>query len=224
MTAACMLLLSLLLQITAAAAQQSQLQQGIAEKVLRFHVLANSDSEEDQRVKLLVRDGVLAYLLEQTEAEEAASVTGTTEVLSAAGRVERKEFTERTAEVEEKEKLRAYIRTHLPELTDVANQVLISENADYRAEAVLEPCYFPERTYGACTFPAGWYEALRIRLGEAKGHNWWCVLFPRLCFADCMNAVVEEEQLQQLEEVLTVEEYDCLLQDPGQWRFTFRWF
>ena len=106
----------------------------------------------------------------------------------------------------------------------MANRVLASEGADYRAVAALETCYFPDRTYGACTFPAGYYEALRIRLGEARGHNWWCVLYPRLCFTDCLHAVVEEEQLEQLEEVLTAEEYDTLLQEPGRWKVAFRWF
>lgn len=184
---------SLVLNIVVFAAHRSVLQQGIAESVLRFHVLANSDSEEDQKVKYMVRDQVLSWLSEQ---------------MGECGKEEEMEF----------------LSGHLTEIEQVADQVLVENGFSYRSEARLEDCYFPERTYGDCTFPAGWYEALRICLGEAKGHNWWCVLYPRLCFSDCLHAVVEEDQMEELEKVLTVEEYESLLGDPKQWRFSFRWF
>lgn len=184
---------SLFLNLAVSAAHHSVLQRGIAESVLRFHVLANSDSEADQDVKYMVRDEVLSWLSEQ---------------LGECGREEEMEF----------------LSGHLEEIEAVADQVLEQQGFTYRAEAKLEDCYFPERTYGDCTFPAGWYEALRICLGEARGQNWWCVLYPRLCFSDCLHAVVEEDQLQQLEEVLTAEEYESLLRDPKQWKFSFRWF
>ncbi len=221
-TAVCMILISVLLHLSVAAARQSLLQHGIADEVLRFHVLANSDSEEDQRIKLCVRDAVLEYLSKHMQGSEEAAGTGS--VYADRARAEdQMQFIEES-QIAGKTRLKQYLTTHLPELTDVANRVLASEGADYRAVAALETCYFPDRTYGACTFPAGYYEALRIRLGEARGHNWWCVLYPRLCFTDCLHAVVEEEQLEQLEEVLTVEEYDTLLQEPGRWKVAFRWF
>lgn len=217
-----MILISVLLHLSVAAARQSLLQHGIADEVLRFHVLANSDSEEDQRIKLCVRDAVLEYLSKHMQGSEEAAGTGS--VYADRARAEdQMQFIEES-QIAGKTRLKQYLTTHLPELTDVANRVLASEGADYRAVAALETCYFPDRTYGACTFPAGYYEALRIRLGEARGHNWWCVLYPRLCFTDCLHAVVEEEQLEQLEEVLTVEEYDTLLQEPGRWKVAFRWF
>ena len=68
-------------------------------------------------------------------------------------------------------------------------------------------CYFPDRTYGDVTFPAGNYKTLRIELGDAAGHNWWCVLYPNLCFLDTTNAVLPEKGKQQLKKVLTEEEY-----------------
>lgn len=239
MTTVCMILISVLLHLSVAAARQSLLQHGIADEVLRFHVLANSDSEEDQRIKLCVRDAVLEYLSEHMQGTEetagnrsgyagkdAVGETAAETGSACADRAQAKDemqFAEKS-QITEKTLLKQYLTTHLPELTDVANCMLASEGADYRAVAALETCYFPDRTYGACTFPAGYYEALRIRLGEARGHNWWCVLYPRLCFTDCLHAVVEEEQLEQLEEVLTVEEYDTLLQEPGRWKVAFRWF
>ena len=131
---------------------------------------------------------------------------------------------EETAENGEwkREEILQFLKSHLPEIEAVANQTLVGRHQSYRATAAIETVYFPERTYGTCTFPAGWYEALRIRLGEAKGHNWWCVLYPRLCFTDCLHAVVEEGEQQELKEVLTEEEYETLLHEPGRWKIGLR--
>lgn len=73
--------------------------------------------------------------------------------------------------------------------------------------AAVTTCWFPDKTYGDVTFPAGNYEALRIEIGSAKGHNWWCVLYPSLCFRDAANAVVPNEGKEKLKHVLTEEEY-----------------
>ena len=81
------------------------------------------------------------------------------------------------------------------------------ENYDYPVTAAVTTCWFPDKTYGDVTFPAGNYEALRIEIGSAKGHNWWCVLYPSLCFRDAANAVVPNEGKEKLKHVLTEEEY-----------------
>ena len=188
---------ALILNYSAAAAHRMLMQQGIAEEVIRFHVLANSDDETDQQVKLKVRDAVLLWIEESWD-------WGQTE----AGR----------------EKAKKYISSHLDEIEAVADEVLKDVGVSYRASASVEQCYFPDRTYGDCTFPAGWYEALRIRLGEAKGHNWWCVLYPDLCYSDCLKAVSEEGKKEKLKEVLSVQEYEYLLDHPKKWRISFRWF
>lgn len=201
-------ILSLLLRFSVAAAHQTLLQQGIADEVLRFHVLANSDSEEDQRVKYLVRDEVLDWLQDAMGEENSGTDADSSGISSDGGRRQTLDF----------------LAGHLEELEKMADQVLLREGAAYHAEAVIETCWFPDRTYGACTFPAGYYEALRLKLGEAQGQNWWCVLYPRLCFQDCVHAVVEEEQMVQLEGVLTEEEYDALLKEPSGWKIAFRWF
>ena len=70
--------------------------------------------------------------------------------------------------------------------------------------------HFPMKTYGDCTFPAGTYEALRVCIGKAKGRNWWCVLYPGLCFADSVNVIVPDEKKQELKNILTEEEYESL--------------
>lgn len=180
--------------------ENAHLQESYAKEVVRFHVLANSDSEEDQRVKYLVRDEVLAWLEEAMDTDANGNTANS------------REYT------------LTFLESHLTDLEQVADQVLEREGASYQSEAAVESCWFPERTYGACTFPAGFYKALRLKLGEAEGKNWWCVLYPRLCFQDCVHAVVEEDQMEQLEEVLTAEEYEMLLEEPSGWKIAFRWF
>lgn len=178
-------------------ARAAALQRSISNEVLRFHVLANSDGEEDQQVKLKVRDGVLEWLetqLTETEQKDLKQMERKIEIL-------------------------------LPEIEEKAEMILAEQGFAYGAEAKLEWVSFPERTYGDCTFPAGKYKALRILLGEAKGRNWWCVLFPRLCFLDCVHAVLPEESQEQLQGVLTEEEYESLF-DPAkdEYKITFRYF
>lgn len=208
--------LLMLLYMSTKSAEDSFLQQGIASEVLRFHVLANSDDEIDQKVKYCVRDAVLEWINKKTEQEIIA-----TDKLANYNAVK---ICSGESEIKEKSEMMYWIQGHLKEIEQISDQILREQRIEYQADAELVCTYFPERTYGECTFPAGWYEALRIRLGEAKGKNWWCVLYPRLCFQDCLHAVVEEEKLKNLKEILTVEEYESLMKKPQKWKLTFRWF
>lgn len=205
----------LLLYMSVHAGERALMQQKIASEVLRFHVLANSDSEEDQAVKYQVRDAVLAWLEEELQIIEEKQEAEFLEKRSDEGR---------SGVLDGREETMKLLQGRLAELEAVADDVLEEAGMAYCASAEVTRCYFPDRTYGSCTFAAGWYDALRIRLGEAKGQNWWCVLYPRLCFQDCLHAVVEEDQLQELQEVLTVEEYESLLVQPQKWKLAFRWF
>ena len=92
----------------------------------------------------------------------------------------------------------------------VAEQEIQKQGYTYPVSVNLEKCYFPMKTYGDCTFPAGTYEALRVCIGKAKGRNWWCVLYPGLCFADSVNVIVPDEKKQELKNILTEEEYESL--------------
>lgn len=175
----------------AVAAETSKLQKEMAKEVFRFHVLANSDSEEDQRVKLNVRDAVLAYMKENL------------------------------GHVDSQEETKEWVRSHLDELEAEADRILEEENCDYRAQAEVTVCDFPEKRYGDVTFPAGKYEALRIRLGKADGHNWWCVLYPNLCFIDTACTAVSEEGKEELRGVFTEEEYELVTTSAD---FKIRWF
>lgn len=128
-----------------------QTQDQLADKVVRLHVLANSDSEEDQALKLRVRDRVL----------ERAT-----------------ELLEQSADRQEAE---ALLRGNLLELEDLAAEEIAAAGYDYPVTAELTDTTFPTREYDGFTLPAGEYLALRIVIGEGAGQNWWCVVFPPLC-------------------------------------------
>ena len=125
----------------------------LADRVVRLHVLANSDSEEDQALKLLVRDAVL---------ERA------TEIL------------EQSADRQEAESL---LRENLPELETIGEETVRANGYSYDVAAELEDTSFPTKDYDGFSLPAGEYLALRILIGAGAGQNWWCVVFPPLCTA-----------------------------------------
>ncbi len=160
--------------------RQQSLQQGIAEKILRFHVLAASDTKEDQELKLKVRDAVGVYM------------------------------EEKLADALNKSESEELVRLHLGEIEAVAEQTIKEAGYDYPVTASLAYVEFPEKTYGAYVFPAGTYEALEVVIGEGKGHNWWCVMYPNLCFSGSVYEVVDEEAEERLREVLSTEEYEAV--------------
>ena len=170
---------------------QADMQKSLAEEVLRFHVLANSDSEEDQALKMKVKEEILSYLEENMPEQ---------------------------ADIEE---TRNWIREHMDELEETGKNVVQKEGYAYTVSAAVTTCWFPEKTYGDITFPQGNYKALRIEIGEAEGENWWCVLYPGLCFLNAVNAVVPEEGKQKLRGVLTEEEYAHILAEKD---IEIRWY
>ncbi|MFZ5975258.1 MAG: stage II sporulation protein R [Bacillota bacterium] len=126
----------------------------LAKDVLRLHILANSNTDKDQRIKLCVRDRVLEYIEQNAgDAQSKAEVT-------------------------------AWVQEHLKDIEAVAAREVHAQGKDYGASAEIGTFSFPEKIYGEKVYPAGMYNALRVNLGAAKGHNWWCVIFPPLCLAD----------------------------------------
>lgn len=126
-------------------------QQQLSDKVLRLHVLANSDSEADQAMKRKVRDSVL---------ETASAIL---------------------ADCPDRETAEQRLSAALPEIEDAARARIAAEGGKQTVTAELRPTVFPTREYEDFTLPAGEYLALRVVLGEGEGHNWWCVVFPPLC-------------------------------------------
>ena len=170
-------------------AREQRMQREIAQEILRFHVLANSDSREDQEEKLEVRDAVVRKL---------------------------QPLLEKSSSREETEKI---VMQQMDMITETASTVVNPR----KVRVSLTRDWFPEKTYGDCTFPSGEYRALRIEIGEAKGQNWWCVLYPGLCFTDTVHGVVTEEGKEKLEGLLEEETYDFILH-PHKIKIRFRWF
>lgn len=109
------------------------------------------------------------------------------------------------------------IRKNLPDIRKEATRMAAPEPVT----VTLQKEWFPEKTYGTCTFPEGIYDALRVDIGQAKGHNWWCVLYPSLCFADALESSMTEEGEEKLQQVLDEDAYDLLLH-PQKLKIRFR--
>lgn len=109
------------------------------------------------------------------------------------------------------------IQKYLPELTRKASRLA----APFPVTVTLRKEWFPEKTYGTCTLPEGSYQALRIDIGKARGHNWWCVLYPKLCFQDALDPVMSQEGEEKLQQVLDEDAYDLLLH-PQKLKIRFR--
>lgn len=173
------------------------LQESIASKILRFHVIANSDSEEDQALKLEIKDVVIAYMKEILA--DAKSIEDT----------------------------RAIISAHTAQIQQIAQAHAQAKGYNYPVDVFIERRYFPVKSYGSYTFPAGEYEAVCVELGTHSGKNWWCVMYPSLCFVDAVHAAVPEETDQELRRILTAEEYQAVSQGEVKVKFTFKfldWF
>ena len=148
--------------------------------VFRLHVLANSNSEEDQNLKLKVRDSLLNYMnglcSNCSTKQEAISIAN-----------EHKDYFQKIAE-----------------------QTIKENGYDYTAKINIDNFYFPTKNYGDISLPAGYYDALRVEIGEAKGKNWWCVMFPSLCFIDVSSGVVDDNAKENLQDNLQKESYDII--------------
>ena len=157
--------------------RQARLHQTISDKVLRFHVLANSDSEADQTLKLAVRDRVL------------------------------QEYGDLLVACTSKEETLAALKNAQQEISETAEAEVLAQGYAYPVRVSLVREEFPFKKYGDLIFPAGVYDALRIEIGEAKGKNWWCVLYPQMCYVDAAWGYSTEESHVRLQNTLTKEEF-----------------
>ena len=175
----CALTLTFLLccSVYATKVYSEHIQNGIAQKVIRFHVLANSDTESDQNLKLAVRDAILQQLGEELE------------------------------NCHNKEQTKQYLKNNMDRIKNIALQEIAIQGYDYDVNVSLENTVFPLKKYGELTFPAGMYEALRVEIGKAKGKNWWCVVYHPLCYVDVACSEITEESKIRLQGSLTEEEF-----------------
>ncbi len=172
-------------------AREARVQESLAKEVFRFHVIANSDSEQDQALKMKVKEKVIAYMEEKLPESDSVEMT------------------------------KEWAVSNMSRIENIAQQVLREEGCFHDVRGTMENCYFPDKTYGDVTFPQGYYDALRIEIGAAEGANWWCVLYPNLCFLDAVHAVVPEEGKDKLKNVLDEEEYEMV---TALSKFRIGWF
>ena len=158
--------------ITAAAEYSEKIQAGIADSVIRFHAIANSNSDEDQQLKLRVRDKILKEVTPLIE--NSQSKKETVEILT----------------------------KNLEFIKSIALEEVKNNGYGYVVDVTLENCKFPLKNYGEITFPQGNYDALRVTIGEGRGENFWCVMYPSICFVE--ESVNIEGGIKN---VLTEEEY-----------------
>lgn len=153
----------------------------ISGKLIRFHVIANSDNEEDQNLKLKVRDKVLEYV--QPLLKNSKNIEESREILN-----------------KENEKI-----------LEIAREVIKENGYNYSVESTLDKENFPVKTYGNITLPQGEYEAYRIIIGTGEGQNWWCVMFPPICFVDITKGeVAYEETEEEMKKVLDDDEFNMV--------------
>lgn len=179
----------------------AQIQEGISDKIIRFHVIAASDREEDQALKLTIKNHVLEYM------KEPLSKSGSLEDTKRILREENSNIIKLVKEV--------ILRNIPSSSTDSMPTVHTS----------IEEVYFPIKSYGDLTLPAGNYTAFRIILGEGKGTNWWCVLYPPLCFIDATHGIIPDSSREDFKALLTQEEYEAILSEDitsSQIKFEFK--
>ena len=158
----------------------TNVQKGIAKEIIRFHVVANSDADVDQEVNLVVKDRVVHYMQ---------------------GKL---------ADAKTKKEAKHIMKKEIPQIKHIAQKTLRKEGYNYSCDVVYHQREFPIKMYGDLTFPAGKYEALDVVLGDARGRNWWCVMFPSLCFVDGTYSIVPDNSKEKLQKVLTKEEYETI--------------
>lgn len=152
------------------------------QNLIRFHVLANSNSEQDQSLKLKVRDDVIKYL---------------------------KPKLENSNDIKQTEKIIKYEKNNI---IKICKNTIRQNGYSYDVDVNLGYSKFPTKQYSSVVLPSGQYKSLKITIGKGQGKNWWCVMFPPLCFVDEQNNIIDKETDEKLKEVLTKEEYEMIVE------------
>lgn len=157
-------------------------QKTVADAVLRLHIVANSNSFEDQQLKLKVRDQVV------------------------------EDLDQKLALCKTRDQSRAVVEDELENIKRTAQKCVWENGYDYKVSVRMDETWFPVKTYGDLTFPRGFYEALVVELGRGGGRNWWCVLFPSLCFTDAVTANVPQSSRQQIYDTVGADAAEALME------------
>ena len=164
----------------------------LSENIFRLHILANSDSDEDQALKLKVRDQIIEYMKTLSNG------------------------------IADKETVIKLSKEHKTDFIEIAENVIRENGYNYPVNIEIGNFYFPTKYYGNISLPAGNYDALKIEIGDAKGQNWWCSLFPPLCFVGVSSGVVDSEGEEYLKENLSEEEFKLISSSSNEVEFKFK--
>lgn len=164
----------------------------ISDSVFRLHVIANSDSEEDQNLKYKVRDELISYMNSISQ------------------------------DISSKEEAIKLVEENKVEFYNIAKKVIADNGYNYAVNIEIGNFSFPTKSYGDISLPAGFYDALKVEIGEAVGQNWWCVMFPSLCFVDVSNGIVPEESKENLENNMLEEDFNLISSDEIEYKVKFK--
>lgn len=159
--------------------------QDISNSVFRLHVIANSDTQEDQALKYIVRDKLIEYMnslcTNCTSKEESIEIA----------------------------------KNNLKNFQEIAENTVKENGYSYSINVSIGNFEFPTKYYGDISLPAGSYDALKVEIGEAQGQNWWCVMFPPLCFVDISSGIVPDESKQLIKDNISEEEFALVSEDSN---------
>ena len=164
----------------------------ISDGVFRLHVIANSDSIDDQNLKFIVRDKLIDYMNEISKG------------------------------IKNKEEATKIVLEHKDKFYEIAVNTIKENGYNYDVNINIGNFYFPTKNYGDISLPAGNYDALKVEIGKAKGQNWWCVMFPPLCFVDVSSGIVPDDSKNVMKENLSNEEYNLISESNSGMKFKFK--
>ena len=164
----------------------------ISNNIFRLHVIANSNSKEDQNLKYLVRDELIKYMNSISQ------------------------------NISSKEEAITLVEENKDNFYKIAKQVISDNGYNYNVNIKIGNFSFPTKTYGDISLPTGFYDALKVEIGSSLGENWWCVMFPSLCFIDVSNGIVPEESKENLQTNMKEEEYNLISSDTLEFKFKFK--
>ena len=169
----------------------SAISNDLSNSVFRLHIIANSDSEEDQNLKYIVRDSLINYM------------------------------NNLSSSAKNKDEIIEISKDHIEDFKQIAENTIKEQGYSYPVDVEIGNFAFPTKTYGDISFPAGSYDALRVKIGQSSGQNWWCVMFPPLCFINPSTGIVSEESKETLQENLSKEEYS-IVSDSNNTSYSFK--
>ena len=162
---------------TCAYSYVSAISDNLYNSIFRLHVIANSDSEEDQNLKYIVRDNLINYMNDNCK------------------------------NLSSKDEVIQYAQSHLDQIKQIAENTIRENGFNYPVQVEIGNFEYPTKQYGDISCRAGFYDALRVKIGESSGRNWWCVMFPPLCFVDTTTGIVPDSSKEELQENLSDENY-----------------